>query len=858
MAKKTLEEEILEELENEKQEKKARPKKAKKPKADKAPNALIKPLLLLILCLWLGALLFIGGIKFGILNQINNTASQQQIEAISKGAKAGVNQQFANISNQLNSLANSETIKNTLLMDNPDAINGLQEMLIQSFSYSESLLIIPWDHTGTVGLKKRNIPLRNSIEMSMIAKVGDKKEVIPEAYLADKTWLISFVAPVMNENAVIGALLLTVNKGFLDDFLKQSAFTENTSLEIINKQQSKTITKAGTITSAQPGHFALPFNGGELVVHISTSSSETVATLFLIIYIVVAFGAVFMTILALVIYRLNIRALKQDCETITRYAQSQIGIHKTKKPRLVVPDLTPIVEAIDSLSSHVAKSSVTPHRADSGNIDLGGNDKTVISPSIQAGPPPTPLAKADVNEDNSFDHPEIFRDYDIRGHAEGQLTPENVIMIGKAIGSEAAAQGIKNIVVGRDGRLSGERIKKNLIKGLCSTGCNVVDIDLVPTPVLYYATKKLGTDAGVMITGSHNAPDYNGFKIILGGKTLQGVQILNLLKRIEEYNITQDRGTFSSHNILDEYIEEICMDIIIAKPLKVVVDGSNGVGGETATRLLQQLDCEVIPLHCNIDGNFPGHGPDPSAPESLSDLVSSVTSNSADLGIAFDGDADRMVAVTSDGKIVEGDTLLMIFAKDIVSRNPAADVIFDIKCSSNLSRLVTEFGGRPIQCKSGHSHIKAKMQETGALLGGEYTGHYFFKERWHGFDDGIYSALRLVELLTTDEESLSDRISALPTSFTTSEILLAVDSEVEKQQILNSVKQTLAGEDGNVNTLDGIRIDYENGWGLIRASNTSKNISTRFEANSPEELARIQGVFKQALLAAKPGLSLPF
>ena len=863
MTEKTLEQEILDELENEKSDKKAKKGKKKKNASSKAKdntNALLKPLLILITGIWIGCGALIASIEMGISSDINQTTALNHINTISSSALSSVNYQVQSVQRQIDTLAKSDALIDTLFSGTPEEKATLANILKGSFNYSESLLIIPWDHTGTVGLKSRNIPLRNSIEISLMTKTGEEKKPQPEAYLYEGKWLMSFITPIMHEKKVIGALLVTLNGNFLKDIIKKPYFTENSKIVIVNQQQAdKPIASAGTINTTNPVKYKLAFTGGQLLIHVDTKNTGMSAP-FTIIYIIIGLGAVFLTVLTFAIYILNLRAIKQDCESLVRFAESKSGIHKTKKPKLAIPAHAAIADAIDTLSKQTMKTSVTPRNPDEKMTLNSGDDlnKTVISPSVQAGPPPDLIAEADVNENNSFDHPEIFRDYDIRGIADEQLTPDAVIMIGKAIGSEAVAQGIKNIVIGRDGRLSSERIKKNLIKGLCSTGCNVMDIDLVPSPVLYYATHKLGTEAGVMITGSHNPPEYNGFKIILGGKTLQGVQIQSLLKRIEDYNITEDSGTFSTHNVVDDYVEEISMDIIIAKPLKVVLDASNGAGGEIATKLFAQLDCEVMPLNCEIDGNFPGHGPDPSNPENLKDLIENVINMQADIGIAFDGDADRMVAVTSSGKIVDGDQLLMIFAKDIVSRNPAANVIFDVKCSNNISKIITEFGGRPIMWKSGHSHIKAKMQETGALLGGEYTGHFFFKERWHGFDDGIYAALRLVELLTTDEETLDARLATLPTSFSTKEILIPVSSEGEKTQIITSVQQSLAAEEGNINTLDGIRIDYENGWGLVRASNTSPVISCRFEAENEEELARIKGIFKNALQEASSELSFPF
>lgn len=447
----------------------------------------------------------------------------------------------------------------------------------------------------------------------------------------------------------------------------------------------------------------------------------------------------------------------------------------------------------------------------------------------------------------------IFRAYDIRGIVGDDLQVEHASLIGQAIGTQVQAAGNSSVVVARDGRLSSPELQEKLVEGLLASGCDVIDIGLVPVPVLYFAVEHLATGSGVMVTGSHNSPEYNGFKIVINGAALVDEQIAGLYDIISNQSFAQGSGSLSAQDMVDTYIDQIADDVVFASPMKVVLDCGNGAAGEIAPMLFASMGSEVIPLFADVDGNFPNHLPDPSVASNLEALVREVTEQGADLGLAFDGDGDRVVAVSSSGQIIDPDKLLMLFAKDVLTRNPAADVVFDQKCSRNLSRLIADHGGRPVMWKSGHSRIKQKMVETGALLGGEFSGHYCFKERWFGFDDGIYSGARLVEMLTLDVVSLDEAVEQLPTSFNSPEISIAVD-EHDKPEAIARLQQSPEFADGEVSTLDGIKVDFTEGWGLIRASNTSARLTARFEADSEEELQRIISLFEQALAAQ--GLSL--
>jgi len=472
-------------------------------------------------------------------------------------------------------------------------------------------------------------------------------------------------------------------------------------------------------------------------------------------------------------------------------------------------------------------------------------------PAPEQKPPATPpLPARDIPAS-------IFRAYDIRGIVGETLDTDIAYRIGQAVGSQASAQGEKGIVVGADGRLSSPELSAALIQGIRDSGQDVVNIGTVPTPLVYFATHCMEASSGVMITGSHNPADYNGFKIVIGGVTLSTGAIQTLYQRIISNDFTSGNGDLDNVEIIDHYMEHIVNDIALAKPLKVVLDCGNGVAAAVAPQLIEQLGCTVIPLFCEIDGTFPNHHPDPGKPENLQDVVKAVAEHNADIGIAFDGDGDRLGVVTNQGNIIYPDRLMMLFAKDVASRNPGADIIYDVKCSRRLAGLISNYGGRPIMWKTGHSLIKAKMQETGALLAGEMSGHIFFKERWFGFDDGIYSAARLLEIVgseTCDTQTLFD---GFPDDISTPEINIAVTDE-NKFTLVRQLQEKGLFNDADVSTIDGVRADFENGWGLMRASNTTPMLVLRFAGEDEAAMTHIQELFKAELQAIAPDLAIPF
>ncbi|HTQ98508.1 MAG TPA: phosphomannomutase/phosphoglucomutase [Candidatus Acidoferrum sp.] len=452
---------------------------------------------------------------------------------------------------------------------------------------------------------------------------------------------------------------------------------------------------------------------------------------------------------------------------------------------------------------------------------------------------------------------EIFRAYDIRGIVGQGLDADSVRLIGQAIASEARDLGEHSILVGRDARLSSPALSLALVEGLCNGGCNVIDLGVVPTPLLYFATQTLSSGSGVMITGSHNPRDYNGIKIVLQKRTLADNQIARLRERIEDNDLRTGNGSVSRHDIKPEYLGHIQRTLKLQKKFKVVIDAGNGVGGLIAPILFARLGCEVVPLYCEPDGNFPNHHPDPTREKNLKALKTTVLAEQADLGIGLDGDADRVGIVTASGKTLNADHLLMAFAMDILPDNPGACVVFDVKSSHHLGQIVTANGGVPVMCKSGHSFVKQKLVETDALLGGEFSAHIFFKHRWFGFDDGMYAAARFLELMDKYDAAADAILDRLPPSCSTPELFIPV-AEAHKFELMAELTQQLSFPDAAVSLLDGVRADFDHGWGLIRASNTTPNLVLRFEADNAAELAGVQQQFRTALLAIKPELQLPF
>lgn len=453
--------------------------------------------------------------------------------------------------------------------------------------------------------------------------------------------------------------------------------------------------------------------------------------------------------------------------------------------------------------------------------------------------------------------PGIFKAYDIRGVLGKTLDAAIAKQVGLAFGSTAKEKGERTVVIGRDGRLSGPELSAALSEGLQAAGVDVIDIGMVATPMLYFATHALHAPSGIMVTGSHNPPDYNGFKMVLAGEAIYGDAIRQLHRRIVDSDFTQGAGSYRQHDVRADYLEHILSDVKLARPMKIAIDCGNGVAGSVAGDLYRGLGCEVTELYCEVDGNFPNHHPDPAHLENLEDLIRELADGDAEIGLAFDGDGDRLGVVTKDGQVIFPDRQLMLFAQDVLTRHPGGTILYDVKCTRHIAPVVTAAGGKPLMCQTGHSLVKAKMRETGAPFGGEMSGHLFFKDRWYGFDDGLYAGARLLELASRMQD-ITQTLNALPQSKSTPELQITLAEGENHALVARLQKEAQWPGASQVVTIDGVRVEYPDGFGLCRASNTTPVLVLRFEAEDDAALARIQRSVGDAILRIRPDAQLPF
>ena len=570
----------------------------------------------------------------------------------------------------------------------------------------------------------------------------------------------------------------------------------------------------------------------------------------LVFYAIIFAAILLLTVLHIYGFRWITRAIKHDRSSIVKV----VGDLVSGKVHGAYPMKIAELEHTITLLSRLKRLKLKDFLALAENDENEVRNKESSIPSKLSDVKEVAKTESTINTVLSKD---IFRAYDIRGVVGKSLTNDVVKDIGRALGSEAEKCGEQTVIIAYDGRLSSPDLCAALAEGLRESGRNVINIGLAPTPLLYFATHFLESNSGIMVTGSHNPPDYNGLKMVINGETLSGEWIEALYQRIKNSDFVSGSGSLETRDLMSEYVGVIVDDIQIDRPMKIVVDCGNGVAAKLAPQLLQSIGCDVVELFCEIDGNFPNHHPDPSKPENLELLRHSVRSEEADLGIAFDGDGDRLGVVDGEGNIIWPDRLMMLFAADVLSRHPGADIIYDVKCSKHLASEIVKHGGRPVMWKTGHSLIKAKIRDTGAQLAGEMSGHIFFKDRWFGFDDAIYSAARLLEILSADPRSATEVFAELPNSVNTPELNVAL-TEGENFTFIENLLSHADFEDARITTIDGLRADFSHGWGLVRASNTTPSLVLRFEADNEQALQEIQGKFKKTMLEIKPEMSLPF
>ncbi|PXX93400.1 phosphomannomutase/phosphoglucomutase [Marinobacter vulgaris] len=717
------------------------------------------------------------------------------------------------------------------------------------------------------------------LDLARRAETGQR--LYPDAFPRDGQWYLQMATPVRNpqSRAVAGSVLVVFSAAQLQPLMSvvnQELGGQFSLVQSVNGSERTVISRGSGNGPVQTRDLVSP--NWELRYRPASAPPSLFNSSLLLALVLVP--AVIAAILVWLLMGGAQRGLRQDMTVLIQWAHKVFGGEKIKPPTFRWDMVASTAEVLHRLSQVVEKrlakagESARPKPGpgaqnakpaadeplfqdkDMLDIDMLDGDDDVLGFGGADGAEDTPgveevqLPEADVSDT-------IFRAYDIRGIVGDTLTPDIVAVIGRAIGSEAIARGMDSLCIGYDGRHSSPELADALAGGVMATGCNVIHVGAVPTPVLYFATHELGTGSGVMVTGSHNPANYNGLKIMLGGETLSGQAIQKLLQRIRTGDFASGHGAQSSEDVRRAYLDRIVDDIAVAAPLKVVLDAGNGIAGELAPLLIEELGCEVIPLYCEVDGDFPNHHPDPGKPENLADLIARVQAEGADIGLAFDGDGDRLGVVTNTGKIIWPDRLLMLFARDVVSRNPGADVLYDVKCSRRLAGVISEAGGRPVMWKSGHSLMKAKMKETGALLAGEMSGHIFFGERWFGFDDGLYSAARLLEILGIEDRHSDEVFEDFPEDISTPELNVAV-SDDRKFELMERLGAEGNFGDANISTIDGIRVEYTDGWGLCRASNTTPALVLRFEAETEEALERIKAVFREQLQKVAPDLVADF
>jgi len=745
----------------------------------------------------------------------------------------------------------------------------LAQLLLPYFPEFSALRLVPLTDMGSATLSEGHFGLRNHIEVDLIRRAAAGEAVRPEAYRIDGELVISLASITGgaqtgdNSTAILGSLrldLLTArlqsDNGDLGEVVLRQVYG-NERIDVIRVGQA----------SPEGHHFQATHRIADTAWEVTfTPSADLLKGLGISLWpLLLVLGLLLLGICAglLTVALWLPRLVARDVSHIIHGAGLKTSLH------LNIPHLVPLGQHLRRLLSvHAAAGSADSANKHEAPAVVTGQARAK-SPDRDDSPPRAgrngeeDVLALDPQEDVAAADPalllpqHIFRAYDIRGQADTELSNAAIDLIGQALGTLAAEKNEAELAVGCDGRESSPRIKQALIQALLATGRQVIDIGVVPTPLLYYATRKLTTGSGVMVTGSHNPAADNGLKVVLKNHTIAGGLVQRIRESALEANFCEGQGTLSSADLLPDYLEEIVRDIALPVPLKLVVDAGNGATSEIAPRLFRELGCEVLPLFCEMDGSFPNRSPDTSREDNLAALVAMVVGENADLGIAFDGDGDRVAVVTGSGRILRTDQLMMLYVQDVVSRNPGTDVVFDIKCSRNLAQLVVNHGGRPVLSKTGHAFMKEKMAQTGALLGGEFSGHIFFGERWYGFDDALYAAARLTEIISNQGKTLDQLMAAFPETANTPEILIPVP-EAKKFAVMQKFIDGASFPEGKINTLDGLRVDFSDGWGLIRASNTSAALTARFEASTPEQLQLVIEAFRAQLAATGSGLEIPY
>lgn len=793
---------------------------------------------LLILCIGVGAWYY----QRYVLIQ-SEKALEKAIDSMASTQVDAIGHYLGSLNQDLQRFTSREALSKAIVQQEPVIIRNFMSSLEKAFPTAISIRIIP---RGTAEIDRDHpAPIRFA-ELDMITRAENHQPITVEAAKINENWQFNLMGPIPHDASQepVATLMVTLDQTTLTELLRDAS-PDSGRFELLqqfDRHPAQLILSKGEADTPQSFTERIPNTLWKLRFSPSQNTVNA-ASISLVPFLSVWFLAT--ALLLTGAYQLCRRYLMSRNTRTTmavREFDQKVREHQLNNSRQAedILDIEVNPDDEDLLGSGFSSAANEMEVVDNFSIDDAAETDEL----------PQRVSDKLIPD-------EIFRAYDIRGFADPYLSPEFVNLLGQALGSEAIDQGEDTMIVGRDCRTHSPEICQQLIAGITSTGCHVVDLGIVPTPMLYFACHILSSsNSGVVVTASHNGPKYNGFKMVFNRNTIsdQGIQYIKQRMQQKSFSSSGQTGTVSQHDISEQYIEQIFSDIALAGDITVVIDAGNGATAEIAPRLFEELGCKVIPIYCEFDGRFPNHAADPSRERNMRDLIKAVRNHRADLGIAFDGDGDRLGLVTPEGKIIWPDRQLMLFAKDIVSRNPGTDVLFDVKCTRQLNSLVSSYGGRPIMWKTGHSLMKAKMAETGALLGGELSGHIFFKERWFGFDDGMYSAARLMEIMSLRDQDLDTIFSSFPELPATPEIKVAVE-ESEKFQIIEDLVSHGHFEDGRLTTIDGLRVDFAHGWGLVRASNTSAALTLRFEANTEEQLEEIQEHFRAEIAKIAPSIS---
>lgn len=789
-------------------------------------------------------------------------AESQQAEADALVSSAGlsIGAKIDLLNQIVDKMAQDPEVVAAISSNNPDLIRAVTGKLEQHYPDAQKIRLLLPEVTELDQSSEPKMSLAD-LDMAREAVTAEPLAAIHGTTATDRH--LAIARKITRNNQAVGAILVSMNYDFIPRLLRRMP-SNGGAFEL--KQDKWVLATAGAKKSWDKGveaNYKIAETGWEL--NYDVAGNGFAAMPFIAGFIVIP-GIIF-SALSFFIYRKFSGMLMQDLSSVMTAFTDMM---KNKPLGSYPVKLNEFNVAVSTLArykrlQHHEDTPITAVAEDKLINDAFGEDFSLEldkftvpdEKSKVAAPkgfvvPPNRSSKTDEME-------AIFRAYDIRGIVGSSLTREGVYDIGRALGTEAKAQGCKTIVVGRDGRTSSRELSESLAQGIVSTGCNVMDIGMVPTPVLYFTAHHMEGRSGAMITGSHNPAQYNGLKMVIKGVTLAGDRIQQLKVCIDNQTYTVDApGTIErNERVANEYIGTVSEDVHLSRPMRVVLDCGNGVAGELGPLLLRTIGCEVIELFCEVDGSFPNHHPDPSKPENLNELILAVQHYQADLGLAFDGDGDRLGVVDSNGKIIWPDRQMMLFAKNVLARKPGAEIIYDVKCSRHLESEIIKYGGRPVMWKTGHSFMKDKLRTTGAKLAGEMSGHIFFNDRWFGFDDALYSAARLIEILSADTRTSAEVFGQLPDSINTPELNVDM-AEGENFKFIDSLISKAKFAGAKITTIDGMRVDFPNGWGLVRASNTTPSLVIRFEADTQEALKTIQDQIRRQMVAVKPDITLPF